>query len=215
MDRNIDPTRGACPTVPSYPYVGKPTDVIAYIPFSRSVCRFSKRSRSDRFCDRSLLRGVRWVSPCGCQSISKVYPNSHLILLIGFDSNFHQSNKSVYFVQTRDNWGVEKNERKSRCEQKWELSFSACPSQSCFRAQGDSADVRIIAEDTISVSCRSTFAHSRSETFLDSSAPPFNFYPEVSIFDLQSNRRASGLRIRPWTSARYTERHISRFSFAN
>lgn len=30
------------PTVPDYPYVGKPTDVIAYIPFSRSVCQFSK-----------------------------------------------------------------------------------------------------------------------------------------------------------------------------
>jgi len=41
MDQISIPRR-AYPTVPNYPYVGKPTDVIAYIPFSRSVCQFSK-----------------------------------------------------------------------------------------------------------------------------------------------------------------------------
>lgn len=34
-------------------------------------------------------------------------------------------------------------------------------------------------------------ARSHTETFFNSSAPSYNFYPKVSIFDLQSNRRAS------------------------
>lgn len=68
---------------------------------------------------------------------------------------------------------------------------------------------QIITEDTISVSCQSTFAHS-TETFFDSSAPLYNFYPKVSIFDLQSNRRAS-TRVDLELSARYIEYGMSCF----
>lgn len=50
-------------------------------------------------------------------------------------------------------------------------------------------DIELSQKTRQSVSCQSTFAHS-TETFLDSSAPSYNFYPKVSIFDLQSNRRA-------------------------
>jgi len=54
-------------------------------------------------------------------------------------------------------------------------------------------------------------SHTSAETFLDSSAPSYNFYPKVSIFDLQSNQRASALEL-TLDSARYIERHITFFA---